>query len=67
MKKGIYKIITVSVIASFLITGCSVKPEPMLNDDVKKQIENNISLLNEVALPVTEPITINEAINRGLE
>lgn len=36
MLKKVYKIVSISVVASFLITGCSVKPEPMLNDDVKK-------------------------------
>ena len=65
MKKGIYKIITVSVIASFLITGCSVKPEPMLNEDVKKQIQNDLAVLSEVVQPVTKAISLDEAIQRG--
>ena len=65
MKKGIYKIITVSVIASFLITGCSVKPEPMLNEDVKKQIQKDLTTLSEVVQPVTKAISLEEAIQRG--
>ena len=66
MLKKISKTLTISLIASIAITGCSIKPEPMLNNDVKKQIENNLTVLNEVALPVTKPITIEEAIQRGL-
>ncbi len=66
MIKKVSKAIAISIVTSFIVTGCSIKPEPMLNDDVKKQIENNLTVLNDVALPVTKPITIDEAIQRGL-
>ena len=67
MIKKISKVVVLSVVTSFVICGCAVKPEPILNEDVKKQIENNLTVLNKVAVPVTEPITIDEAIKRGLE
>ena len=66
MLKKASKSVAISIVTSFIVTGCSIKPEPMLNDDIKKQIENNLTVLNEVALPVTKPITIEEAIQRGL-
>jgi len=66
MLKKVSKSVAISIVTSFIVTGCSIKPEPMLNDDIKKQIENNLTVLNEVALPVTKPITIDEAIQRGL-
>ena len=65
MIKRVYKVIAISVIASFLITGCSVKPEPMLNEDVKKQIQNDLAVLSEVVQPVTKAISLEEAIQRG--
>lgn len=67
MIKKVSKVVVLSVVTSFVISGCAVKPEPILNEDVKKQIENNLTVLNKVAVPVTEPITIDEAIKRGLE
>ena len=66
MLKKASKSVAISIVTSFIVTGCSIKPEPMLNDDIKKQIENNLTVLNEVALPVTKPVTIDEAIQRGL-
>lgn len=67
MLKRFSKVLSISVIASITIAGCAVKPEPMLNDDVKKQIETNLTVLKDVVVPVTAPITIDEAIKRGLE
>ena len=43
MIKKVSKAIAISIVTSFIVTGCSIKPEPMLNDDVKKQIENNLT------------------------
>ena len=67
MLKRFSKTLTLSLIASIAITGCSIKPEPILNEDVKKQIATNLTVLNDVAVPVTQPITIDEAIQRGLD
>ena len=67
MIKRVYKAITISVFASLVITGCSVKPEPMLNEDVKKQIQNDLAVLSEVVQPVTKAISLDEAIQRGLD
>ena len=38
MLKKVSKIIAISVVASFVITGCSIKPEAMLKEDVKEMI-----------------------------
>ena len=67
MIKKAYKVVAISVVASFLITGCSVKPEPMLNEDVKKQVQKDLTILSEVVQPVTKAISLDEAIQRGLD
>lgn len=66
MIKKVSKIVVLSVVTSFLITGCSVSPQPMLNEDVKEQVKNDLSILSEVVQPVTKPISLDEAIQRGL-
>ena len=67
MIKKVSKVVVLSVVTSFLITGCAIKPEPMLKEEVKEQIKKDLTVLSEVVLPVTKPITIDEAIQRGLE
>lgn len=67
MLKKAYKVITISAIASLVITGCSVKPEPMLNEDVKMQIQKDLTVLNKVVQPVVRAISLDEAIQRGLD
>ncbi|MFY9094541.1 TolC family protein, partial [Aliarcobacter butzleri] len=44
-----------------------IKPEPILKEEVKQQVEKDLSVLNEVVLPVTKPISLDEAIQRGLK
>lgn len=65
--KRVSKTVVISVIASFIITGCSVKPEIMEKEEIKQQVEKDLSILNEVVLPVTKPISLDEAIQRGLK
>lgn len=67
MLKKVSRSIVISVVASFVITGCAVTPEPMLKEDVKKQVEKDLSVLSEVVQPVTKAISLDEAIQRGLE
>jgi outer membrane protein TolC len=66
MFKKFSKIIAISAIASFVITGCSIKPEAMLKEDVKEMIKNDLTTLSDVVQPVTKPISLDEAIDRGL-
>lgn len=67
MLKKVSRNIVISVVASFVITGCAITPEPMLKEDVKKQVEKDLSVLSEVVQPVTKPISLDEAIQRGLD
>lgn len=67
MLKKVSRSIVISVVASFVITGCAVTPEPMLKEDVKKQVEKDLSVLSEVVQPVTKAISLDEAIQRGLD
>ena len=66
MLKKVSKIIAISVVASFVITGCSIKPEAMLKEDVKEMIKKDLTTLSDVVQPVTKPISLDEAIDRGL-
>lgn len=66
MIRKVSKVVVLSVVTSFLITGCAIKPEPMLKEEVKEQVKKDLSVLSEVVLPVTKPISLDEAIQRGL-
>ncbi len=66
MLKQVSKNVVLSIAASVVITGCSVAPQPMLQEDVKAQVKKDLSTLSEAALPVTKPITLDEAIYRGI-
>ncbi|CAM3503971.1 TolC family protein [Arcobacter aquimarinus] len=67
MLKKVSKGVVISVVASFVITGCAVKPEAILKEDVKQMVKNDLTILSEVVQPVTKPISLDEAIQRGLE
>lgn len=61
------KIFLLSIVASMGITGCSIKPEMIQKEEIKEQVRNDLNVLNEVVLPVTKPIDLDEAIERGLK
>lgn len=67
MLKKVSTIVVISVVASFVITGCAVKPEAILKEDVKQMVKNDLTVLSEVVQPVTKPISLDEAIQRGLD
>ena len=67
MLRKFSKVVFISVVASFAITGCSVAPQPMLKEDVKELVKKDLTILNEVVQPVTKPISLDEAIQRGLD
>ncbi len=66
MLKQVSKNVVLSIAASFVITGCSVAPQPMLKDEVKEHVKKDLSTLSEATLPVTKPISLDEAIYRGI-
>ncbi|MBD3829763.1 MAG: TolC family protein [Arcobacter sp.] len=66
MIKKVSKVVVLSVVTSFLITGCAIKPEPMLKENIQEQVKKDLTVLSEVVLPVTKPISLDEAIQRGL-
>jgi len=62
------KMILVSTaVATLLLTGCSIKPEAMTPNMIKEDAKNSMEFLNERALPVTKPISLDEAINRAVK
>ncbi|MDD2888653.1 MAG: transporter, partial [Aliarcobacter sp.] len=62
MLKNVSKIVAISVVASFFITGCAVKPEMIQKEEIKEQVKKDMNLLNEVVVPITKPISLDEAI-----
>jgi outer membrane protein TolC len=67
MLKKVSKVVVISVVASFVITGCAVKPEAMLKEDVTQMVKKDLTVLSEVVQPVIKPISLSEAIQRGLD
>ncbi len=67
MLKKVSKVVVISVVASFIITGCAIKPEAILKEDVKQMVKNDLTVLSEVVQPVTKAISLDEAIQRGLD
>ena len=65
--RRVSKVVVLSIVTSFIITGCAVKPEMMQKEEVTNQVKNDLNVLNEVVLPVTKPISLDEAIQRGLK
>lgn len=65
MKK--YNILISTIVSSFLLVGCSVKPKPFLPEYIKQDVENNLEQLNKLSQPITKPISLDEAINRAIE
>lgn len=61
------KFIIMSISASILITGCSVAPEPILPDDLKKLVEQDLKILNTFSQPVTKAISLDDAIQRAVQ
>jgi len=61
-----YKIIISSVVATVLLAGCSVTPKPILPEQIKEDVSNNLQHLNNISQAVTKPITLDEAINRAI-
>lgn len=65
--RKVTRIAAISIVTSFVITGCAVKPEMMKKEDIQEQVKKDLNVLNEVVLPVTKQISLDEAINRGLK
>jgi len=66
MLKEVSKVVLISIAAAFVLSGCAITPQPMLKEDVKEQVKKDLSILSEVALPVTKPISLDEAMFRGV-
>lgn len=61
------KIIILSTIATILLTGCSVKPQVILPSEVKEDVKKSLAELDRISQPVTQAITLDEAINRAIK
>lgn len=57
----------ISLAAVFALSGCSVKPEVMKQEEVRQMVKDDLELLSQVVEPVSKPITLDEAIQRGLK
>ncbi|QKJ21499.1 TolC family protein [Poseidonibacter lekithochrous] len=60
------KTILLSLSAAVFITGCSIKPEPLLPKDIKSSVKKDLQLLSNIVKPITKAITLEEAIDRAV-
>ena len=54
MLRKVSKVVVISVVASFVITGCAIKPDAILKEDVKQMVQKDLTVLSEVVQPVTK-------------
>lgn len=67
MIRKVSKVLAISVVASLFITGCSVKPEAITKEELKQDAKKDMDVLSKVVQPVTKAISLDEAIQRGLD
>jgi outer membrane protein TolC len=60
------RMILSSIIATLLLAGCSIKPEPILPEKIKEDVTNNLRYLDKISQPITNAISLNEAIDRAI-
>ena len=60
-------ILVSTAVATLLFTGCSVKPEAISLNEISNDAKNSMEFLNKSIIPVTEPISLDEAINRAVK
>jgi outer membrane protein TolC len=65
-KKVLVSVITPFVLAN-LFTGCTVQPESISQKEIKKDIDENLALLDSNCVAITAPISLDEAIHRAIE
>jgi outer membrane protein TolC len=61
------KIVLSVALATFIFTGCSVKPEAIKPEIIKKDATKTMSVLNKTIQAVTKPISLDEAIQRAID
>lgn len=67
MIKRVSKVLAMSIVASMFVTGCSVKPEAITKEELKQDAKRDMDVLSKVVQPVTKAISLDEAIQRGLD
>ncbi|MEY3002354.1 MAG: hypothetical protein RLZZ428_729, partial [Pseudomonadota bacterium] len=55
-----------AVTASLLLVGCTISPEPLEKMAVEKDVDSSLRYLQRMESPVTQPITLAEAIDRAI-
>lgn len=61
------KIIALSIFTSILITGCSIKPEALTSENIKKSVKEDLKQLNDLSKPITKAISLDAAIKRAIK
>lgn len=51
---------------TLFLTGCSVEPEPLTKQELKKSVDEDLKFINSLSKPISKPITLDEAINRAI-
>lgn len=60
------RLIGISFVLVAMMSGCSVKPKVIEEEFIKEDAKRTLDYLSKVELPVTKPITLDEAIQRAI-
>lgn len=55
------------LLASLLLTGCAIRPEPLSADDNLTRVRTDLSIVLAPQEPVTKPISMHEAMARAIK
>lgn len=66
-KKIWYRIGSMAISVILLLSGCSVKPQPLTTDEVTERVRSDKERMYAEQEPITGPITLSEAMARALK
>lgn len=61
------KIIISTTVATLLFTGCTIKPQPIPQNEIKEDVTKSLAEIQKITEPITKPISLDEAINRAVK
>jgi outer membrane protein TolC len=61
------KQLVISAFASMILVGCTVKPTPMPENEVKEQIKQDIETIQSAIPAIEKPLSLSDAIELGIQ
>jgi|GEM_PF-779271 len=61
------KQLVISAFASVILVGCTVKPTPMPENEVKEQIKQDMEIIKGAIPAIEKPLSLNDAIELGIQ